>query len=46
METDKLDDEYELDGKPLAKKQGDNMVKSFGKAIEHTPGWRPLVIAK
>ena len=46
METDKLDDEYELDGKPIAKKQGDNMVKSFGKAIEHTPGWRPLVIAK
>ena len=46
METDNLDDEFELNGKPLSKKQGNIRIKAFGKQVEHNPDWRPLVLAK
>ena len=42
METDNIDDEFELNNKPLDKNKGKNMVKSFGKTLEHNPDWRPL----
>ena len=44
METDNLDDNFELNGKAISKSKGQNMVKAFGKAIEHEGDWRPLKI--
>lgn len=44
METDNLDDEFELNGKAISKSKGQSMVKAFGKTLEHEGDWRPLKI--
>lgn len=44
METDNLDDNFELNGKAISKSKGQSMVKAFGKTIEHEGDWRPLKI--
>lgn len=44
METDNLDDEFELNGKAISISKGQSMVKAFGKPVEHQPDWRPLKI--
>ncbi|MBR5028836.1 MAG: hypothetical protein IKX51_06420 [Bacteroidales bacterium] len=42
MKTDNLDDNFELNGKPIENSKAKSMVKAFGDMIEYSADWRPM----